>query len=52
MRWNNNTSGFVLTRMAQFVSDGSRPDKVFKNKDVNLTAKCLKDYSGDAVSPT
>jgi predicted metal-dependent peptidase len=25
---------------------------VFKDKDVNLVAKCLKDYSGDAVSPT
>jgi hypothetical protein len=24
MRWNNNTSGFVLRRMAQIVSDGSR----------------------------
>ncbi|CAD6231423.1 unnamed protein product [Miscanthus lutarioriparius] len=37
MRWNNKTS---------------RPDKVFKDKDVNHVAKCLKDYSGDAVSPT
>ena len=52
MRWNNNTSGFVLRRMAQLLSDGTRPDKVFKDKDVNLVAKCLKDYSGDAVSPT
>jgi predicted metal-dependent peptidase len=34
------------------LSDGTRPDKVFKDKDVNLVAKCLKDYSGDAVSPT
>ena len=39
MRWNNNTSGFVLRRMAQLLSDGTRP-------------KCLKDYNGDAVSPT
>jgi len=52
MRWNNNTSGFVLRRMAHLLSDGTRPDKVFKDKDVNLVAKCLKDYSGDAVSPT
>jgi hypothetical protein len=33
MRWNNNTSGFVLRRMAHLASDGSRPDKVFKDKD-------------------
>ena len=52
MRWNNNTSGFVLRRMAQLVSDGSRPDKVFKDKDVNHVAKALKEYSGEAVSPT
>jgi len=32
MRWNNASSGFVLRRMAQLVSDGSRPDKVFKDK--------------------
>ena len=52
MRWNNNTSGFVLRRMAHLLSDGTRPDKVFKDKDVNLVAKCLKDYNGDAVSST
>ena len=52
MRWNNNTSGFVPRRMAQLVSDGSRPDKVFKDKDVNLVAKHLKEYNGEAVSPT
>ena len=52
MRWNNNTSGFVLRRMAQLVSDGSRPNKVFKNKDVNHVAKALKEYSGEAVSLT
>ncbi|CAD6218729.1 unnamed protein product [Miscanthus lutarioriparius] len=52
MRWNNNTSSFVLRRMAQLVSDGSRPDKVFKDKDVNLVAKALKEYSGEAVRPT
>jgi uncharacterized membrane protein len=33
MRWNNNTSGFVLRRMAHLASDGNRPDKVFKDKD-------------------
>ena len=27
MRWTNNSSGFVLRRMAAMVSDGSRPDK-------------------------
>ena len=52
MRWNNNTFGFVLRRMAQLLSDGSKPDKVFKDKDVNLVAKHLKEYSGEAVSPT
>ena len=52
MRWNNNTSGFVLRRVAQLVSDGSRPNKVFKDKDVNYVAKALKEYSGEAVSPT
>ena len=34
------------------LSDGTRLDKVFKDKDVNHVAKCLKDYSGDAMSPT
>jgi hypothetical protein len=43
MRWSNNTSGFVLRRMAALVTDGSRPDKVFKDKDVNHVAKALKD---------
>jgi len=52
MRWNNNTSGFVLRRMSQLLSDGSRPDKVFKDKDVNLVAKAMKEYSGEVVSPT
>jgi len=52
MRWNNNTSRFVLRRMAQLVSDGSRPDKVFKDKDVNLMAKHHKEYTREAVSPT
>ena len=51
MKWNN-TSGFVLRRMAQLVSDGSRPDKLFKDKDVNCVAKTLKEYSGEAVSLT
>jgi hypothetical protein len=52
MRWNNNTSAFVLRRMATLVSDGSRPDKIFKDKDVNHVAKCLKEYYGEVVSPT
>jgi hypothetical protein len=30
----------------QLVSDGSRPDKVFKDKDVNLVAKQLFEFSG------
>ncbi|CAD6272463.1 unnamed protein product [Miscanthus lutarioriparius] len=51
MRWNNNTFGFVLRRMAQLLSDGSKPDKVFKDKDVNLVAKHLKEYSGEADHP-
>jgi methionine salvage enolase-phosphatase E1 len=36
----------------QLVSDGSRSDKVFKDKDVNLVAKHLKEYCGETVSPT
>jgi hypothetical protein len=52
MRWNNATSGFVLRRMAQLVSDGNRPDKVSKDKDVNLVAKKLFEFSGEVVSPT
>ena len=38
--------------MAQLVSDGSRPDKFFKDKDINYVAKALKEYSGEVVSPT
>jgi hypothetical protein len=41
MGWNN-TSSFVLRRMAQLLSDCSRPDKVFKDKDVNSMANALK----------
>jgi hypothetical protein len=52
MRWTNNTSGFVLRRMAALVTDGSRPDKVFKEKDVNLVAKALKDWCGEVVTST
>jgi hypothetical protein len=52
MRWNNNTSGFVLRRMAQIIGDGSRTDKFFKDKDVNTVAKALHEYSGEVVSPT
>ena len=52
MRWTNNTSGFVLRRMAQIVSERSRTDKTYKDKDVNAVAKALKEYSGLAVSAT
>jgi hypothetical protein len=52
MRWTNTTSGFVLRRMAALVSDGSRPDKVFKDKDVNSMAKALKLFCEEVVSPT
>ena len=52
MRWNNNSSGFLLRRMAQIVSDGSRADKCFKDKDVNSVAKLLREYTGEVVSPT
>jgi hypothetical protein len=52
MWWNNNTSGFVRRRMCQIVSDGSRSDKCFKDKDVNCVAKALKEYSGEVVSST
>jgi hypothetical protein len=52
MRWSNNTSGFVLRRMAALVTDGSRPDKVFKDKDVNHVAKALKDWCGEVVTST
>ncbi|XP_066311251.1 uncharacterized protein [Miscanthus floridulus] len=52
MRWTNTTSGFVLRRMAALVSDGSRPEKVFKDKDVNSMAKALKQFCGEVVSPT
>jgi hypothetical protein len=41
MRWNNNTLEFVLRRMSQIVSDGSKTDKCFKDKDVNSVAKLL-----------
>ena len=34
------------------MSDCSRPNKVFKDKDVNLVAKHLKEYTGKVVSPT
>ena len=34
------------------MSDGSRTNKCFKDKDVNYVAKALLDYCGEAVSPT
>jgi hypothetical protein len=52
MRWSNTSSGFVLRRMAQLLSDGSRPDKVFKDKDVNMVARHLKEFTGEIVSST
>jgi hypothetical protein len=52
IRWNNNTFGFILRRMAQIVFDGSRTDKTYKNKDVTVVAKALRDYSGLVVSQT
>jgi hypothetical protein len=52
MRWNYATLGFVIRRMAQLVSDGNSPDKVFKDKDLNLVAKRLFKFSGEVVSPT
>jgi hypothetical protein len=52
MRWNNNTSGFVLRRMAQIVSNGSKTDKTYKDKDVNAVAKLVTEYSGVPISAT
>jgi hypothetical protein len=52
MRWNNNTSGFVLRRMAQIVSESGRTDKTYKDKDVNAVSRALKDYSGVVVTTT
>jgi hypothetical protein len=52
MRWINNTFRFVFRRIAQILSDGSRTEKCFKDKDVNLIAKALREYSGEGVSPT
>jgi methionine salvage enolase-phosphatase E1 len=52
MRWSNTSSGFVLRRMARLLSDGSRPDKVFKDKDVNMVVRHLKEFTGEIVSST
>jgi hypothetical protein len=52
MRWNNNTSGFVLRRMAQIVSNGSKTDKTYKDKDVNAVARLVTEYSGVPISAT
>jgi hypothetical protein len=52
MRWTNNTSGFALRWMAALVSDGSRLDKVFKDKGVHVVAKALKEYCGEIVNST
>jgi hypothetical protein len=52
MRWTNNTSGFVLRRMAQIVSERSRTDKTYKDKDVNAVDKALSEYYGMPVTAT
>jgi hypothetical protein len=49
MRWNNNTSGFVLRRIGQPVSDSSGPNKVFKDKDVNHVAKAPEEVEAKVV---
>jgi hypothetical protein len=51
MRWNNNSSGIVLRRMAAIVTDG-KAEKCFKDKDVIQVAKCLNEYTEEAVTPT
>jgi methionine salvage enolase-phosphatase E1 len=38
--------------MVALVTDGSRPDKVFKEKVVNHFAKALKDWCGEVVTST
>jgi hypothetical protein len=52
MRWNNNTSGFVLRRMAQIVSEGSKTDKTYKDKDVNAVARLVSEFNGVPISAT
>jgi hypothetical protein len=52
MRWNNNTSGFVLRRMAHIVSEGSKTDKTYKDKDVNAVARLISKFSGVPSSAT
>ena len=42
----------VFYDLIALVNDGSKPDKVFKDKDVNFVAKALKEYCGEIVSPT
>ena len=52
MRWIANTSGFVLRRMKQLIESGARADKGFKDKEVNMVAKQLREYYGEEVSFT
>jgi len=52
MRWIANTSGFVLRRMKQLIESGARADKGFKDKEVNMVAKQLREYCGEEVSST
>jgi methionine salvage enolase-phosphatase E1 len=40
----------VLRRMAQIVSERSRTDKTYKDKDVNAVAKALSEYCGLVVT--
>ena len=43
MRWTANTSGFVLRRMKQLIESGARADKGFKDNEVNMVAKQLRE---------
>jgi hypothetical protein len=52
MRWNNNTSWFVLRKMAQIVSEGSKTDKTYKDKDVTAVARLVSEFSGVPISAT
>jgi hypothetical protein len=52
MRWNNNTSGFVLRRMAPSGSEGSKTDKTYKDKDVNAVARLVSEFNGVPISAT
>ena len=38
--------------MKQFIESGARADKGFKDKEVNMVAKQLREYYGEEVSFT